>query len=238
MLPRTHRPLLGTQCRLLSHWVFVPGLIGQCLSFVKSCCVPQSLLIISYQIDRMSQPTHGFLQAQQQLFAAMSATGIPRRYTHCLASFMPQDEWQYAQQLADLAANSTANGTLQSSQPCHHGDGCHCVSCNKSRQAGEITCSSTAQHSACNHHHAGAAQHPHHQQRAMVTDDSHVCKQSTVTKDVRSSSCKQRQSDAERQDSRDARLPQDRQLLAMPDHIRRLGMSVSATILERPDTFR
>lgn len=38
----------------------------------------------------------------------MLTTRIPHRYTHCMAAFMPVDEWQYADVLVDLAAQSTS----------------------------------------------------------------------------------------------------------------------------------
>jgi hypothetical protein len=53
------------------------------------------------------------LQEQQQLFAAMQAQGIPLRYTHCMASFMPQDEWQYADQLVRLATGQADTHTAK-----------------------------------------------------------------------------------------------------------------------------
>jgi len=57
------------------------------------CCLPD-----------LSLPVGSPLQEQQQLFAVMRAQGIPLRYTHCMASFMPQDEFAYAEQLVQLAA--------------------------------------------------------------------------------------------------------------------------------------
>lgn len=56
------------------------------------------------------------LQEQQQLFAAMQAQGIPPRYTHCMASFMPQDEFQYADQLARLAAGQADTHALEAAR--------------------------------------------------------------------------------------------------------------------------
>ena len=47
------------------------------------------------------------VQAQAQLFDRMAAARIPRRYTHCMASFMPCDEWAYADELVQLAAGGS-----------------------------------------------------------------------------------------------------------------------------------
>lgn len=57
------------------------------------------------------------LQEQQQLFATMQAQGIPLRYTHCLASFMPQDEFAYAEQLVQLAASQQPDGRDNKQHP-------------------------------------------------------------------------------------------------------------------------
>jgi hypothetical protein len=47
------------------------------------------------------------------MFEAMAAAGIPRRYTHCMAKFMPQDEWAYADTLCSIAAGSTPDKQQQ-----------------------------------------------------------------------------------------------------------------------------
>ncbi|KAI8462442.1 MAG: hypothetical protein J3K34DRAFT_462935 [Monoraphidium minutum] len=48
-------------------------------------------------------PAGALLAAAAADLRALDAAGIPRRYAHCMASFMPQDEWAYAQALVDAA---------------------------------------------------------------------------------------------------------------------------------------
>lgn len=51
------------------------------------------------------------LQAQQQVLQQMAAHGIPMRYMHCMASFMPTSELAYAEQLVKLAASTCSEST-------------------------------------------------------------------------------------------------------------------------------
>ena len=69
------------------------------------------------------------LQEQQRLFDTMEAQGIPLRYTHCMASFMPTTELAYAEQLVKLAAGTpsdcqhTSSSDLPDRQQCQHAAG-------------------------------------------------------------------------------------------------------------------
>eukprot|EP00879_Flechtneria_rotunda_P014186 GHRR01014823.1.p1 GENE.GHRR01014823.1~~GHRR01014823.1.p1 ORF type:complete len:216 (+),score=89.35 GHRR01014823.1:761-1408(+) len=54
------------------------------------------------------------MQDQQRTFDALAAAGIPRRYTHCMASFMPQDEWAYANSLVQLTAGCSCSTSSSS----------------------------------------------------------------------------------------------------------------------------
>lgn len=71
------------------------------------------------------------LQEQERLFDDMQAQGIPLRYTHCMAHFMPNSELAYAEQLAKLAAGTPSNGQqtspadMPAKQHCQHTAG-HC----------------------------------------------------------------------------------------------------------------
>lgn len=50
------------------------------------------------------------MQEQREQFAAMRAQGIPLRYTHCMASFMPHDQFTYADLLVRLAGGGCNDG--------------------------------------------------------------------------------------------------------------------------------
>jgi hypothetical protein len=52
------------------------------------------------------------LQEQQMLFEVMGGRGIPLRYTHCMAAFMPEDEFAYAARLVSLAGASPQTHVL------------------------------------------------------------------------------------------------------------------------------
>jgi hypothetical protein len=67
------------------------------------------------------------LQEQQVLFEAMRAQGMPLRYTHCMASFMPEDEFSYAARLVSLAG-----AVPQTHSPC---------TCSSSGLDGQAACS-------------------------------------------------------------------------------------------------
>jgi hypothetical protein len=68
--------------------------------------------------------------AQAAAFAALAAEGIPRRYAHCMARFMPTNEWAYADALVALAAGGAlaggggdGTGTGNGSPPADSSDG-------------------------------------------------------------------------------------------------------------------
>jgi hypothetical protein len=72
-------------------------------------------------------PADELLRAAEADLLALDAAGIPRRYAHCMASFMPQEEWAYNAALvaaarpppgADAAADGEAVGG-----PAKGGDG-------------------------------------------------------------------------------------------------------------------
>lgn len=48
-------------------------------------------------------PADEMLRAAERELAALDAAGLPRRYAHCMAGWMPQDEWAYNARLVAAA---------------------------------------------------------------------------------------------------------------------------------------
>jgi ferredoxin-thioredoxin reductase catalytic subunit len=165
--------------------------------------------------------TSGCLQEQQQLFEVMAANGIPRRYTHCMAKFMPQDEWAYAAGLCRLAAGASPYQQQQQQQEQQqHGEPC-------TLNVSSLNCS-------CSRHH-----HDMQQDRAC---DCHLPTAAQSTQPRHLSSQLQHQQASSSMDAEQQQQQQQQQqqhgLLVMPWWLRALAAEVAGDILSRPDSFR
>lgn len=148
------------------------------------------------------------LQDQQQLFTAMSAAGIPRRYTHCLASCMPQNEWQYAERLANMAAGARGTQAIR-------------CTCNQQGERDGSSQSPTIRQ---------VDDDPQ-------VDFMCACQQQWTVPTQTKQQPAEFDMQAMEQQQKCGQLD-ERQLLVMPGWLENLGRALGGSILGRPDTFR
>lgn len=151
------------------------------------------------------------MQDQQLLFAAMSAAGIPRRYTHCLASFMPEDEWQYADRLANMAAGAHGGIAATRFASDHHQGAAHI---DQQQHQGVLKAGGCSAASLC------TCQQP---------------EQGYVQRGDQSALDGSRRPGKHQEGGVQLGITH---LLTMPDWLKELGKAVGGSILGRPETFR
>lgn len=157
-------------------------------------------------------------QEQQDLFQTMAAAGIPRRYTHCMAGFMPEDEWAYATNLTQLAHGQS--GIVSGTSTQVTGTCSQLSSCLDSSPGSVITAPALAPAELSG---TSASLIGTRQQQLLQQEQQHV---------------QALQGQVLMQQSLLSQQELDLGLLVMPSWLKQLAMGVAGCILGQPETFR